>query len=159
MITPLTRNIFALLFAAVLTYSLGTSIGTVLEYQHIPAKIPTNIYVEYIMKNLNGQKAYFAVILLGFLIAFPVAAKLRKILTKIAIIGYPLAGAVAIGTALGLMYLYYETVPIQGARSTIGLMAQLGAGAIGGTVFAILQKPIFEHHRRAKPSFIIVIGG
>jgi hypothetical protein len=39
------------------------------------------------------------------------------------------------GTALGLMYMTFQTVPISGARSTLGFISQVVAGAFGGWVF------------------------
>jgi len=140
--TPLMRNILALFVAALISYIIGTALSTIFVLRAIPADIPLGTYASTIFGDLKGQKAYFAVIMIGFIVAFPIAAILRKYLTKIAKLGYPLAGAVAIGTALGLMYLKYETVPFSGARSTLGFIAQLITGAIGGAVFARLQKPL-----------------
>ena len=136
------RNIFALIFSALSSYALGTIIGTILEFRSIPVKIPMTTYIETIIFNLKGQPLYLVVILIGFIIAFPIAALLRKFLKRLAPIGYPLAGLAAIGTALGLMYLQFETVPISGARSGLGLAAQLITGAIGGFIFAKLHRPL-----------------
>ena len=80
---------------------------------------------------------YFAIIAIGFLIAFPIAAGLKRLLPGLAGIAYPLAGAAAIGTALGLMLTLLGIVPISGARSTLGFAAQMLAGGVGGYVFAL----------------------
>ncbi|MEH6829176.1 hypothetical protein, partial [Parasphingorhabdus sp.] len=51
-------------------------------------------------------------------------------------VAYPIAGGAAIAVALGAMYMMFQTIPISGARSTMGFLAQVFAGAIGGWVFA-----------------------
>ena len=89
---------------------------------------------------------YFAIIAIGFLIAFPIAAGLKRLLPGLAGIAYPLAGAAAIGTALGLMLTLLGIVPISGARSTLGFAAQMLAGGVGGYVFALTAT------RRTTPS-------
>ncbi|MEP1230867.1 MAG: hypothetical protein ABJG88_09350 [Litorimonas sp.] len=137
-----TRNLLSLFFAAVITYIIGTIIGTILEFRSIPAKIPLANYIETIAFNIKGQPLYLVVISIGFSIAFPIAAKLRKSFKNIAAIGYPLAGATAIGIALGLMYLQFETVPISGGRSAFGFIMQLIAGSLGGFTFSKLHKPL-----------------
>ncbi len=136
------RNSLALFIAALVTYIIGTALSTIFVLRAIPAEIPLGTYISTAITDIKGQTLYLLVILLGFMIAFPIAAILRKFLTKVAKIGYPLAGAVAIAVALGLMYLKYETVPISGARSTLGFAAQIFTGMVGGIIFAILQKAL-----------------
>lgn len=85
-----------------------------------------------------------AVIAIGLLIAFLVAAGLRRVFKPLAGIAYPLAGAAALVAALTLMSIQFDGItPIAGARGTIGMALQALAGAIGGFVFAALavRKP------------------
>lgn len=84
---------------------------------------------------------YLVIIAVGFAIAFVVASLLKRVLPGLASVAYPIAGATAIGVALGLMYLNFQTVPLSGARGTFGFTAQMLAGAFGGWVFSlIIQK-------------------
>jgi hypothetical protein len=84
---------------------------------------------------------YGNVMLIAFAIAFPVAALLRTAflrigggLRRIAPLLYPLAGAVAIGTGLTIMFNQYEVTAVAGARG-LGFWAQCLAGGIAGLVF------------------------
>jgi hypothetical protein len=82
---------------------------------------------------------YGNVMLIGFAIAFPVAAALRfgALRAGAGIVApwlYPLAGAVAIGTGLTLMFNQYEVTAVAGARG-FGFWAQCLAGGLGGFVF------------------------
>jgi len=135
-------NAAALLMAAVISYVIGTTVSSIFVLRALPTKIPFGTYAETAWFDITHLVLYFMVVLIGFLVAFPIAAWLRKILPKLAKIGYPLAGAVAIGTALGLMYTQFETIPISGATSPLGFIAQLIAGAFGGWVFGKLQSPL-----------------
>ena len=82
---------------------------------------------------------YLVVILIGFVMAFGVARGVKKIIPRLAIIAYPVAGAAAIGAALGLMYLRFGVLPILGAQETYGLLMQIAAGAVGGIIFERLR--------------------
>lgn len=72
----------------------------------------------------------------AFLIAFPVAALVVRFVPALRTLGYVLAGAAAIGVALGLMEATLGMMPVAGARTLGGLIAQAAAGALGGYAFA-----------------------
>jgi hypothetical protein len=82
---------------------------------------------------------YGTVMIIGLAIAFPVAALLRHAVLRggfgpVAPWLYPLAGAVAIGTGLTIMFYQYEVTAVAGARG-LGFWTQCVAGAIAGFVF------------------------
>jgi hypothetical protein len=83
---------------------------------------------------------YGNVMLIGFAIAFPVAALLRWAVSRAANLRgivpllYPLAGAVALGTGLSIMFQKYEVSAVAGARG-VGFWAQCVAGGMAGWVF------------------------
>ncbi len=88
---------------------------------------------------------YGSLIFIGFAIALPVAALLRRLtlrasprIQRVAPILYPLAGATAIGMILLLSYQQYEVFAFAGARGVLGCIAQCVAGAIGGYLFSLL---------------------
>jgi len=91
------------------------------------------------LADIIGTALYLVIIAIGFAIAFIIASLLKRVLPALASVAYPIAGAAAIGVALGLMYMNFQTVPISGARSTVGFLAQMLAGAFGGWVFGKLQ--------------------
>lgn len=85
---------------------------------------------------------YGTVMLIGFAIAFPVAAVIqlgteRAGLVRVAPWLYPLAGAVAVGTGLTIMFYQYYVTAVAGARGH-GFWAQCAAGAIAGWVFQLV---------------------
>jgi hypothetical protein len=87
---------------------------------------------------------YGNVMLIAFAIAFPVAALLRTLvlrrvpaLRRLAPLFYPLAGAVAVGTGLTIMFQQYEVTAVAGARG-LGFWAQCLAGAVAGYVFQMV---------------------
>lgn len=86
-----------------------------------------------------NMPALLIVILLGYAIAFGVARQVKKFLPNLSQFAYPIAGAVAIGTALGLMHMQFGVFPILGAQETYGLILQLLAGAVGGAAFEVLR--------------------
>ena len=91
--------------------------------------------------DVSNMWLYFVVILIALLLGFLIAMALKRLLPGLSRYAFPIAGAVAIGATLGLMYLQFQTVPISGARSGLGFASQVLAGGIGGWVFSrILQK-------------------
>lgn len=134
---------FLMIFpAALVAYAIGSVASTqfvLLAHAEVfPIDVTTSERLAMTIADVSNMWLYFAIIVIGFLIAFPIAAGLKRLLPGLAGIAYPLAGAAAIGTALGLMLLAFGIVPISGARSTLGFTTQLLAGAIGGYVFALL---------------------
>ncbi len=90
--------------------------------------------------DLVGLAPQFGVVIgIGLAIGFLIAAGLRRVLTPLAPVAYPLAGAVAVGVALTAMNMAFDGItPIAGARTTLGFGLQCLAGAIGGFVFSLI---------------------
>ena len=72
----------------------------------------------------------------GFLVGFPVAALIVRFLPMLRTVGYVLAGAAAMAVALALMEAVLGMMPLAGARTSGGLIAQALAGACGGYAFS-----------------------
>lgn len=140
LIKMLLSNLLALVAAAIITYIIGTIISSIFVLQRLSVEASFGDYLSNIWFDVTHLQLYFMIILIGFLIAFPIAAVIRKFLPKIAKFGYPIAGATAIGAALGLMYVQFETIPISGANSLFGYIAQLITGAFGGAIFGRLKQ-------------------
>ena len=84
---------------------------------------------------------YLPIITVALLIGFVVARLIINWVPQLRTIGYILAGFVgiyAVDTALELAFL---THPITVTRTTIGLLSQCVAGAVGGYVFALMTAP------------------
>jgi len=124
-------------------YILGTALNTqfVLAGHNVPVSFGDRLNMT--MFDISNMLLYLAMILVGFLIAFGIAALLKRQLPKLSAAAYPIAGAAALGVILGAMYLTFQTVPISGARSTFGFLSQMLAGGVGGWVFArILDRKV-----------------
>ena len=88
---------------------------------------------------------YGGIIAVALGIAFPVAALIVKMLRRMGVawrglrpLGFTAGGAAAMLTALFVVYLLVEELPVAGASTSFGLAAQALAGAAGGLLFAWL---------------------
>lgn len=97
--------------------------------------------VETFVYNLSGLWLYGAIIAIALLIGFVVAAIVKRVLTPLAAIAYPVAGALAIPLTVVLIeqVLGGGAGIMSGARGTVGLALQGLAGLAGGVVFAFLR--------------------
>ena len=129
------RIISGFMAAALTTYLVGTALNTqfVIGGHNVPVGLGDRLNMTAF--DISNMLLYLVVIIIGFALAFTLAGLLKRALPSLARIAYPVAGAVAIGAALGLMYLNFQTVPISGARGTLGFLAQMLAGALGGLLF------------------------
>jgi len=83
---------------------------------------------------------FYIILAVAFLIGFLVAFGLKRILTALAPVAYPLAGFFALMAALSLMPLAFDgIIPIAGARTWLGLIFVSVAGLIGGLLFAMIR--------------------
>ncbi len=83
---------------------------------------------------------YGAIIGLGFVVAMLAAALVFRLVGAQRALIYTVAGAVAVAVALTTMGIVYDITPIAGARSALGFIAQMVAGAFGGFVFARVSR-------------------
>ena len=97
--------------------------------------------VETFVYNLSGLWLYGAIIAIALLIGFVVAAIVKRVLTPLAPVAYPVAGALAIPLTVVLIeqVLGGGAGIMSGARGTVGLALQGLAGLAGGVVFAFLR--------------------
>lgn len=110
----------------------------------IGADIPTDVRIQTIGRDLAGFGPTLAgVLMLGFLIAFPVAAGMSRLLGPAwRRFGYSLAGAVAVAAIMYAVKLYYGVVmdsaitPIAASRTLGGLATLSLGGAAAGFLFA-----------------------
>ncbi len=135
------RFVLGLLGVALATYIFGTAVNSQFVMNAHGVPVAWGDRLNMTLFDISSMLPYFVIIAVSFLIAFLIAALLKRFLPRLANIAYPIAGAAAIGAALGLMYLTFQTIPISGARSTFGFLAQMAAGGLGGWVFGkIAQK-------------------
>ncbi len=147
------RAALAYVAAAVVGYSVAILFATtanLINLSEIGARIGFGDAVRTLLFDLWGMTPRFElarygnVMLIGFAIAFPVAALLRlaarragALPARVVLLLYPLAGAVAVGTGLTIMFQQYEVTAVAGARG-LGFWAQCVAGAVAGLVFQLV---------------------
>lgn len=129
------RFLVGLLAGGVAAYLLGSILNSQFVINAHPVPVSFGDRFNMTMFDISNMGLYLAIILIAFLIAFLIAALLKRFLPKLSAMAYPIAGAAGIGTALGLMYIMFQTVPISGARSAVGFLSQMLAGAAGGWIF------------------------
>ncbi len=136
------RVVFGFVSAALVAYVLAAAVNS--QFVMNAHKVPISFGDRFNMTmfDISNMWLYLVIIAISFLIAFSIAALLKRFLPRLARIAYPIAGAAAIAAVLGAMYMVFQTVPISGARSTLGFLSQVVAGGIGGWCFArIIQRP------------------
>lgn len=144
------RFILGLLGGAIATYLLGTLANSQFVMNAHGVPVAWGDRINMTMFDISNMVPYLVIIAVSFLIAFLIAALLKKIFPNLAAIAYPIAGAAAMGTALGLMYIVFQTIPISGARSTLGFLAQMIAGGLGGWVFGKILTSNQSHISKSK---------
>jgi hypothetical protein len=148
--TRIVRITLAFVAAGVVGYVLAIVFATtanLINLREVGAQIGSGDALRTYWFDLQGMlprfelARYGSVMLIGFAIAFPVAALLRlgvlrgpAGIRRLAGGLYPLAGAVAVGTGLTIMFYQYWVTAVAGARG-YGFWAQCLAGAIAGWVF------------------------
>ena len=129
----------------------------------IGADIPVSVRIETIFIDFMGLlPSYGLIILVGMLIAMPIAGLILKLIVKAfpvkkeaaneqgsqlitnaprraTICLFALAGAVAMFTILAAMHPIMNVTIIAGARGLSGLLTQSIAGAIGGIAYAVVR--------------------
>lgn len=137
------RRVAALLIAGLATYVVAVVANSqfVMGAHNVPISIGDRLNMTAF--DVSNMWLYLVIILVALLIGFLIAAMIKRLVPRLSRYAYPVAGAAAIGATLGLMYLQFQTVPISGARSTMGFLSQVLAGGLGGWIFAkIAQRPI-----------------
>jgi len=96
----------------------------------------------YLENFIGLAPAYGLMLAIALLIGFIVAAGVKRILTPLAPIAYPLAGAAAVFTLIWAIETFVASGgvgAIGGARDAMGVALQMLAGCFGGIVFAVAR--------------------
>lgn len=140
-------GLFRLIIAFVAAVIVMAVAGTIAQTQFVIAALiaigaPVTIADRIMMTGadlVGFAPLYGVIIAAGFLIAFPAAAFVQNRLGLSRLLVFSLAGAAANAAILLLTREVFFGVPfIAGARSTSGLLVQIGCGTLAGTVYAAL---------------------
>ena len=142
------RNIFAYVISAALTVVLAAGFYTqqVLARQaEIGVEYSSSQTINTYLQNLSGLAPSYGLILsIALAIGFVVATFIKRIVTPLAKVAYPVAGGAAVFTALWLI----ENVvagggvgAMGGARGIVGVALQVFSGVCGGVAYSLLRSP------------------
>jgi hypothetical protein len=93
------------------------------------------------LHDLGGMTGlYLPIIAVALLIAFLVTRLILHWVPQLHMLGYVLAGFAAIFAVDFALGMAFGTHPIPVTRTTVGLISQCVAGALGGYVFALLTR-------------------
>ncbi|WP_417490616.1 hypothetical protein [Maricaulis sp.] len=115
----------------------------------IGADFPAAVRLDAIKRDLLGfGPTLFAVVLIGFAIAFPVAGWIARLLGRPwRRIGFTLAGGAAVACIMIAITAYYGAAlhstitPVASSRTLPGLLSLALAGAGAGLLFSLLKPP------------------
>lgn len=145
------RVLFGYLMAVVSAYVLASLLATQLVLWDVAAMgVPVNLAdrLHASSHDLVGLAPTFGALLaIGFLIAFPVAGGIIRWLPGLRVLGFTLAGAVAMLVLLSALQILLGVMPLAAARTWTGTCLMVLAGAMGGRVFAAVSvAPDQSHH-------------
>ncbi len=134
----------ALIVAVGVAYIAAVTFSTHSVLQRLVAlgvEIPINVRIETTIQDWMGMAPlYLLIIAVGFFIAFVVAGLLSRFFPSQRTIVFTVAGFVAIVTAILIMNAALGVTGLAGARSTLGLLSQGLAGALGGYAFTRVKR-------------------
>lgn len=137
---PWMQRVGAWLLAVLVAGAVGSVIHTqriLAELSALGAQASFGLRLQTTAQDLLGfGPTWTALVAAGFLIALPVAALLARWRPAWRGFLFPLAGAVAVVTALVLMRQLLGLMPVAAARDSLGLLLFAFAGALGGAVYA-----------------------
>lgn len=139
------RIILGYLAGVAVTTTAGSALQTHIVARDLiraGATIPADTQFATMASDLQTFGPQFAAIVAAALAAgFVVAAVLKRVLTPLAPIAYPLGGACAIAAAVLVLPIVLKLdgiVPLAGSRGALGFALQALAGALGGLAFSLI---------------------
>ena len=143
------RTALAFVLAWLVAYTASVAFYTrqvLAGYADLGLSIPAADALATFKDNFTGQlqspdgPSWGMILAVAMLIAFLVAAGVKRVVKPLAPVAYPVAGAAALGGLLALIESQFPGVgAIGGARTALGVGLQMLAGLLGGVVFAIVS--------------------
>ena len=134
-------SFFAAVIVAIILGSIASTHFVLGALTDLGVEIPMSDRLSMTFQDIVGiAPLYGAIIGTGLLVAFVAAIFVTKIAPSLRWFVYLVAGGAAVGiTLFTLQTAFGGIMPISGARSTGGFLAQIAVGAIAGYVFATLS--------------------
>ena len=139
----ITRMLAAYLAAAVVTFTLASAFYTQQDIARQPPIFTREQEIQQYIANFFGLAPSYGVVLaIALLIGFLIAVPVKRVLTPLARVAYPIAGASAVLVAIW----FIENImaaggagALNGVRGFTGHALQGAAGFAGGVIFAVLR--------------------
>lgn len=138
------KVVLGFVLAVIVTTVLGCIAHTqfvLSELSALGVEITVSDRLSTTARDIAGMGPMFGMIIaIAFLVAMSAAALVYRMAGTQRSLVYGVAGAVALAVALTAMGIVFDITPIAGARSTLGFLAQVAAGALGGLAFARMSR-------------------
>ncbi|MBI1239773.1 MAG: hypothetical protein GC199_10590 [Alphaproteobacteria bacterium] len=122
--------------------TVASSVSVLAQLDAMGAPVPTGQAIQMVLGDIVGMAPlYLPIIAGGFLIAFLAGALLDWLVPGFRVLVFSVAGGVAVLVAITTMIFVFDgIIPIAGARSDVGFLAQGFAGLLGGCAFGLLRR-------------------
>ncbi|XOV80747.1 MAG: hypothetical protein ACFHVJ_07320 [Aestuariibacter sp.] len=142
----LTIRFFMAVLVCFMLASIFHSQFVLIELLKLGVNIPVGDWISMTISDLLGLlPGYGGIITIALLLAFLIMQAIHKWLINLPDWRYPMAGFLALTTALLAMQPLLGVTLIAGARTELGFFSQCLAGAIGGLFFMWLQRQAQRH--------------
>jgi hypothetical protein len=138
------NTIWRWLVAVIVTTLAASAVHSWIIQQDLVAlgvEIPTGVALRSAVTDFIGlAPALGGVLAIALAVGFLVATVFGPRLKVPPLIGFPLAGGVAVGVTLLIMRWQMNITPIASAREPLGFALLCGAGILGGLVFVLTRR-------------------
>lgn len=136
---------FAAVLAAYVVAVLMYSQFNLANLVEMGIEVDLGLRLQTALHDLTGMVGiYFPVLIVAFLIAFGVMRLILNWVPQLRTVGYILSGFAAIFAIDAILGSVFGMHPLAVTRTTMGLLGQCVAGAVGGYVFAWITTPADE---------------
>jgi hypothetical protein len=143
------RSLIAFVVAVAATFAAASFAHTQMVLNELAAMgAPVDASVRFttglsdmlgLLANGSPPGIFPIIIAIALLVAFPVAGLVARLAPGLRWFVFMVAGAVAMFAIFTALKSSLGTVGLFGARGTMGLALQMGAGALGGLIFTVLK--------------------
>lgn len=149
----MTRRIGAFVCAVLVTYLAGSALSTQMILHDVSSFGVTVDFATRIGATLHDLAGlavtYLPIIAIALIVAYPVTALALRFVPGPRVLAYAIGGGAALFALHWLLFAMLGMHPLPATRTTLGMLLQATAGAIGGLAFAAVTRPGQRRQRRA----------
>ena len=141
----MTRRIGAFVCAVLVTYLAGSALSTQMilhEVSSFGVPVDFGTRIGATAHDIAGLAVtYLPIIAIALIVAYPVTALMLRFVPGPRALAYAIGGAAALFALHSLMFAVLGMHPLPATRTTLGMLLQVVAGAVGGVAFAAVARP------------------